>query len=67
MEKCINCEHCKYSDWFEVYRCNIKQAYTSDDEIPHPYFMGGSKKCPCYKRREKEKRVFEYPPAERAK
>ena len=57
MEKCKNCEHLFSRDI--CYFCNVK-----GQEIKHPYFMGGSKKCPCYSKIVKRKEKFKYPEKE---
>lgn len=64
MENCKNCKHLfskvdLLSDGLVVY-CDV-----ACDIIDFPLFMGGSKKCECYERREKAK--FKYPKKERTK
>ena len=54
MEKCINCIHLFSRDICCF--CDIDSR-----EIPHPFFMGGSKKCECYEKITKDKSKFKYP------
>lgn len=65
-ECCASCLHHRRIDADVVgsfvrdyYYCRYK---SQDDEIRHPFFMGGSRKCTCYcKIKKPEKEKFEYP------
>lgn len=58
MEKCKNCKYAKEVGSYDstYYVCAIINRY-----INFPRFMGGSRKCACYKRAEKKKDKFIYP------
>lgn len=64
-----SCRSCKYA---QNYLCGMPVDFDTewyctydgdnrDKPIPHPYFMGGKRRCLCYKKREKEYDVFVYP------
>lgn len=57
MEKCINCKHLMAIDI--CYFCRI-----NGQNVNFPRLMGGSKKCECYSKIEKQRRKFEYPKKE---
>ena len=62
---CKNCEYCdKYDSKNLYYYCRIlinRSKYPCGFHLPHPHFMGGSKKCECFKPKEKKHYKFEYP------
>ena len=55
MERCINCKHA-----MATWDCHVFCAIGGAIKIPHPYFMGGSKKCEFYERKAPKKK-FTYP------
>ena len=63
-ECCDNCVH--HVSWEETEIFNhLHQCRINQKEISHPCFMGGSKRCECYERQNKQhkqpKMKFEYP------
>lgn len=73
-ECCRNCQH--HTTWIETEytyhycECQLTRqskqgCQVTHQEIRHPWFMGGSKRCECYERRNKQpKKKFEYPKQE---
>ena len=55
IENCVNCIYSYYQD--SITYCK----YDKVKLIPHPFLMGGSKKCKCYKKFVKHKEAFKYP------
>lgn len=68
MSNCCSCKYAEkhecggaedyYAEWYCIYDKDVKGKITI---IPHPHFMGGKRRCLCYKKREKEYDVFVYP------
>jgi len=54
MERCSNCKHCHSMDILTF--CDINHQ-----DIVFPFFMGGSKKCECYEKVDKNDCKFIYP------
>lgn len=55
---CKNCKYCSSDGCWDVtwYTCDI-----TAQRIEHPRLHGGTKRCPCYERKEVKKEKFRYP------